>query len=301
MWSCRSSFAKVLAVCIVAMMCGPDARLSLVNAADTEEHLWLTNDHVKVGLKKSSGGAVFWISPAGSDKSLINSFDRGRLVQQSWYGKPDGSLWNKQPWRWNPVQGGDWQGKSATVLEQRHEATTSWIKSTPVHWATGKDLTDCEMEQTVTLKDELIHIKYQFRYSGAEVHPAHHQELPAFFADASLATLIYYDGNAPWSNGELKHSQPRFPNQYGKIPEHWAAYVDSEMFGIGCFVPQADELTFYRYADGGEGKSNCSYFAPVRTLAVKPGFQWSYDVWITMGKVDEIRDRFSRLASPPKP
>ena len=62
--------------------------VSMVQATDrigVDDHIWLESDLVKVGLKRSSGGAVFWISPAGAKESLINSFYRGRLIQQSWY------------------------------------------------------------------------------------------------------------------------------------------------------------------------------------------------------------------------
>jgi hypothetical protein len=261
-----------------------------------EELIWLQNDQLKVGLSPSSGGAIAWISAAGADRSLINSFDRGRLVQQSWYGKEDGSLWNKTPWRWNPVQGGDWRGKSAVILEQKHEPTTSWVKSQPLHWASGELLSECTMEQTITLKDELLHIRFRFHYAGTEPHPAHHQELPAFFVDSRLATLVFYDGDAPWTGAELKRTQPEFPNEYKKITEHWAAYVGEDDQGIGCYVPVADELTCYRYGKDAKSPSSCSYFAPIRTMAVVPGFQWDYDAWITLGASHEIRERFEKIS-----
>ena len=273
--------------------------VSMVQATDrigVDDHIWLESDLVKVGLKRSSGGAVFWISPAGAKESLINSFDRGRLIQQSWYGKPDGSLWNNQPWRWNPVQGGDWRGKSATVLEERVDSKSICVKTQPVHWATGEELTDCVMEQTVTLDGPLIHIHYRFMYSGNEKHQEQHQELPAFFVEPNYDTLVLYDGDRPWTDGTLARSQPGFPNEYKKITEHWAAYVDQNDFGIGCFVPSANDLTCYRFCTGSESPARCSYFAPIRTMAVTPRFASDYDVWITMGRVEEIRNRFLMLA-----
>ena len=264
--------------------------------SDPQDYVWLANDKVRVGLKKSSGGAIFWVSPADSNKSLINSYDRGRLIQQSWYGKPDGSLWNTKPWRWNPVQGGDWQGKSATILEQKNEATTSWLRTQPIHWATGDVLKDCVMEQAISLDAELIHVRYRFIYSGTEAHPAQHQELPAFFVEPEFATLVLYEGGQPWTGGELARSSPAFPNEYKKTTEHWAAYVNDMDQGIGCFVPVADELTCYRFSAEKRSPASCSYFAPIRTLAITPGFKWDYEVWITMGSVAEIRKRFQTIA-----
>jgi hypothetical protein len=119
------------------------------NADKPDDMVWLKNSTVKVGLKRSSGGAIAWIGKRDGDRSLINSHDRGRLVQQSWYGEEDRSKWSKQPWNWNPVQGGDWRGKSATILEENHGATSSFVRSRPVHWASGADLDDCEMRQTI--------------------------------------------------------------------------------------------------------------------------------------------------------
>ena len=261
-----------------------------------EELIWLKNEKLKIGLSPSSGGAIAWISAVGANRSLINSFDRGRLVQQSWYGKEDGSLWNKTPWRWNPVQGGDWRGKSAIILEQKHEPTTSWVKSQPLHWATGELLSECTMEQTVTLKDEMLHVRFRFQYAGEETHTAQHQELPAFFVDSHLATLVFYDGDAPWTGAAVKRTQPEFPNEYKKITEHWAAYVGADDHGIGCYVPVANDLTCYRFGKDMDSPGSCSYFAPIKTLAIVPGFQWEYYVWITLGSANEIRDRFQRVS-----
>src|SRR5436190_8561687 len=61
--------------------------------ADTDDFVFLDNSHLKLGVKKSSGAGIAWLSASGSERNLINHFDRGRLVQQSYYGKEDGSLW----------------------------------------------------------------------------------------------------------------------------------------------------------------------------------------------------------------
>jgi hypothetical protein len=265
------------------------------NSPSSENIRWLTNSAFKVGLDTSSGGAIAWIGEAEGKRNLINNFDRGRLVQQSWYGREDGSRWSKQPWRWNPVQGGDWQGKSAKILEQRYGADESYVKSQPVHWATGEELSDCVMEQTVKLQSEWIHVRYRFQYSGLQIHPPHHQELPAFFVDASLATLVTYEGASPWTGDALSRHRPGFPNEYKPMTEHWAAYVDDRDYGIGCFVPVANQLTCYRYGTDPVNPDSCSYFAPIRTLAIEANFQFEYDVWISIGTIPHLRDRFARI------
>lgn len=296
-----SHFRRILLVLLIATV--HQATSFGQDSGKLDDMIWLSNSAVKVGLKRDSGGAIAWIGAADGDRSLINSHDRGRLVQQSWYGEDDGSKWNKKPWSWNPVQGGDWVGKSATILEEKHDVTNSFVRSRPVHWASGADLDDCEMRQTINLEESLIHVKYDFVYRGMKNHPARHQELPAFFVDASLGTLVTYDGDTPWTGGMVTRRQPDFPNEYSRITEHWAAYVNDSDQGIGLFVPKAAEATFYRFPakkDRGNGTGDdswCSYVAPIQSLAVTSKFEFSYDVWITMGPVSEICDRFRKLAS----
>jgi hypothetical protein len=260
-----------------------------------DDWLFLDNGQLRLGVKKSSGAGIAWLSESGSKKNLVNHFDRGRLIQQSYYGKPDGSLWNKQPWRWNPVQGGDWQGKPAQVLELKSGRDWLSAKTLPKHWASGEDITDAQMEQTIRLVGNVAHVHYRFKYSGNEKHPAHHQEIPAVFVEPQYDTLVLFDGDKPWTNGQLHRSKPGWPNESRKITEHWAAYVDANDYGLGAFVPVAKELTCYRFGRGDAKQGACSYFAPLTTFAIEPGFEWEYDLYLTLGKIDDIRQRFASI------
>lgn len=51
---------------------------------------YLDNGQIRLGVKTASGGGIGYLSVAGSARNLLNHFDRGRLVQQSYYGNPDG-------------------------------------------------------------------------------------------------------------------------------------------------------------------------------------------------------------------
>jgi hypothetical protein len=80
------------------------------------------------------------------------------------------------------------------------------------------------------------------------------------------------------------------------MTEHWAAWVDDSDFGIGCYVPAARQLTCYRFGNGDEDQGACSYLAPIDTIAVTPGFEKTWDVWLTPGTTAVIRDRFRQLS-----
>ena len=114
-------------------------------------------------------------------RNLLNHADEGRFVQQSYYGEADGSKWDGKDWVWNPIQGGGWRGQKPEILSQNITSSSLEIVSVPVHWASGKLLTECQMEEKITLDGDVAHIHYTFRNTGAGAtdHPATEQEVPA--------------------------------------------------------------------------------------------------------------------------
>ena len=266
-------------------------------AAVKGDWVFLDNGQVRLGIKKNCGAGIGWFSASGTSRNLINDWDEGRLVQQSYYGVKDGSLWNQKPWRWNPVQGGDWRGHGATVLELRAETNSLYAKTRPRHWASGAELPEVTMEEWITLTGRVAHIRFQMTYTGTNAHPVTTQEVPAFFAQPDLTTLVLYDGKKPWADEPLPRSRPGWPNESRRMAEHWAAYVDAQDFGVGALVPVADQLTCYRFGDGKAEHGACSYFAPVVKFAITPGKVFAYDVFLTLGNSSEIRDTFKSIQS----
>lgn len=257
---------------------------------------FLDNGTVRIGLDKGSGGSVFFFGESATRRNLLNHCDRGRFIQQSYYGTADGSLWGGQPWRWNPVQGGGYRGEPAKVLQLKQTPASLEVKSRPKHWATGEDLPETEMEEIITLEGPVARLQFRFSYRGEKDHPPTHQEMPAVFVDYALPTLVYYEGDRPWTGGALTRRVPGWPNEYAKRTEDWAAYVDDKNWGIGVYTPGTPEMTCYRFkgTSGPEG-GGCSYFSPIRTSAIRKGTTIAYEVYLTIGTVDEIRARFKAI------
>lgn len=255
--------------------------------------VYLENDELRVGLLRSHGGAIGYLSPRGSERNLLNHYDHGRLVQQSYYGDEDGSRWGEQNWRYNPVQGGDYQGHAAELLEFKATKTTAYARTRPRHWASGQLLTECEMEQWVELDGPLVRLKFAFTYLGEKPHQLRDQETPAMFVAPELQTLVSYAGELPWTDAPLTTRQPGWPNESLTLPEHWVAWTDDRNQGVGLYVPQANTATCYRYR-GGNG-SDCSYVAPLQQFALQPKLHFSYEAWLTTGSPSSIRSRFRTL------
>ncbi|HEX6984064.1 MAG TPA: hypothetical protein VF170_01750 [Planctomycetaceae bacterium] len=260
------------------------------------EWVYLDNGEVRIGVKTTSGGAIAYFSPSGSEKNLLNHFDHGRLVQQSYYGAPDGTTWAGKPWRWNPVQGGDYKGGPAKLLEIESGDTSLSTRSVARHWSGCVDLPEVTFEQRITLDGGVAHVRFRMTYAGDMKHPPAHQEIPAVFVEPEYDTLVLYDGDRPWTGGPLSRSKPGWPNESRRMTERWAAYVNADGFGVGAYVPIAEELTCYRYAAGQPSdRGACSYFAPLTTFAVTPGLTFEYDLYLTCGTAEEIREAFRRV------
>jgi hypothetical protein len=251
---------------------------------------------VRIGVDTNAGAAIGFFAGAKDGRNLLNHYDKGRFLQQSWYGRRDDSLWNGRPWVWNPVQGGSWRGEPSALLSLTVSSNSLHARLHPRHWAAGTLLTNVVMEESIHLRGAVAHIGFRMVYRGGVQHPPASQEMPAVFVDAALTNLVYYRGDRPWTGGELTRRVPGWPNEHDAIDEGWAAYVDGEDHGLGVFSPGMRRMTCYRFAGAtGPKGSGCSYFAPVTRMGIGPGFEHAYTVYLTIGRVSEIRGRFRGL------
>jgi len=151
------------------------------------------------------------------------------------------------------------------------------------------------MEQHIRLEGNLAVIKFGFRYTGTEVHPSTHQEVPATFINPAYGNMVIYGGDQPWTGGPLTKSQPGWPNESRQIPEGWAAWVNDQNTGVGIFAPVARELTCYRFGASPSEKGACSYFAPLVHFAITPGLHFEYEAALALGTPEEMRASFKKL------
>ena len=262
-------------------------------APGAEGWVYLENQHLKLGVNEKAGAVIGWFSTAEEGRNWLNTYDVGRYVQQSFYGDSDGSDWNGTPWRYNPVQGGSWRNEPAELLESKQEGGVYYAKTRPRHWATGAWLPEVTMEQWLRLEGKLAVLKFRLSYQGEQTHQARHQELPAMFVDAALGTLVYCGADQKaWTGAALTRLEPGFPNEYAEVSEPWAAWVDAQDRGLGILFPGTRSLTCYRVRQG-QGKADCSYLAPIRTLALSPGLVVEYEVVLALGEVADLRQRFT--------
>lgn len=230
--------------------------LETINApVPTETTQYFENLNYKVGINLEYGGSVSYIEdlsegpvayrnsdgdtevnfasmvPSGStvlstSVNLINAHDRGRYLQQSYYGTNEDPFvmgnYNGDPWRYNPVQGGNILRESSKIIDYRITDEGIYIKTRPLDWgkwsdAAGKafneDPTAFGAEANAPTK-ELIYedsyntpsymeawysfenkdlIRTDCRFVDFSGYPSAmaDQELPAFYPIEPLNTLLY--------------------------------------------------------------------------------------------------------------
>eukprot|EP00878_Enallax_costatus_P029819 GHUV01032377.1.p1 GENE.GHUV01032377.1~~GHUV01032377.1.p1 ORF type:complete len:265 (+),score=48.86 GHUV01032377.1:261-1055(+) len=210
----------------------------------------IENEHIKIGVDPSRGAGICYLAKGGTDDNVLNEYDCGRFVQQSYYGKVDGSNWNGQPWRWNPVQCGSWQNRPARINRCQCDKPGHIVTEVnPCNWAGQELLENVVMKADITVEGKHAHVRFTMTYMGTDMHEVRIQELPAVFLTRRLSELVFYDGPNPWQGQALQRKKPGFPNENYRITENWAAYIDpSTGEGVGIYTPVAQTLTCYRYA-----------------------------------------------------
>ncbi|MDB6123036.1 MAG: hypothetical protein JWQ71_2029, partial [Pedosphaera sp.] len=215
-----------------------------VAAPPPKDLSFLENPWIKLGVRTNAGACIAYFSFRSLDQNVINDYDLGRFIQQSYYGRPDGSTWAGKPWKWNPVQGGSHDGKPSTLVTFSNNGKTIYAKTIPRHWATGADTPNVAMEEWIMLQDKLVRIHYKMTYTGTVDHPPEQQELPAVFLNPSCNTLAYYKGSTPWEGLPLARRHPLPTNEHDAITENWAAYLNQLNWGMGVYVPGVTNMTF---------------------------------------------------------
>lgn len=239
------------------------------------------NDEYKVGISLDYGGVVSYIEdldddvsaavynengkditrvdytsklPAGATATsnsvnLINTNDRGRYLQQSYYGtdQPPYEMgdYNGIPWSYNPVQGGNIShfdpetgavikgGEASKVIDYRITADQIYVKTRPLDWGKNSEdypdsyVTDSYMEAWYTFENGMIKTTCRFvDYSGYPSNTTT-QEYPALYTIEPLNHFVYNEttdatawdaASIAWqTEGMVNIEEPDF---WGVLPEY---------------------------------------------------------------------------------
>ena len=247
--------------------------------------------------------------------NLINRYDPGRLVQQSYYGTIEApyepAVFMENEWRYNPVQGGNQHGDNSKIVDIKCTGNEIYIKCRPLDWAkTEEFITPSYMEAWYTIESNNVHVRCRFTDFSGYPSAESDQELPAFYCIEPLNTFVYYDGTEPFSknnklvtNNKLgfwaEEGYPKFTSV-----EHWSAYRGefSDSFGIGLYMPTHDTFLTGVFERGETDEKDPSIDSPTSYIAVVKHNEFKsfepreYDYYISTGTTDEIRNNFKEIS-----
>jgi autotransporter-associated beta strand protein len=266
---------------------------------------YLDNGSIRLGVDTSKGGAIVLLQPSGplgSGSNVVNSFDLGRLVQQSYYSGPSSFVpagatqhpsWS--PWPWNPVQGGDAYGNRSTLISASNSGTQIYVKSRPEQWALQNVAAECTLEEWITLSGSVVTVRNRLTNARADVtqYAARTQELPAVYTWAKLTQLKAYTGTQPFTSGSISvipNAAP--PWTTFRATEGWAAYVDANDWGLGVFAP--NNVAFIggfagTPGTGGPTSSNTGYLSPIRQEIIDHDIVYEHTYHLILGSLSSIR------------
>ena len=254
------------------------------------ETAFLDNGTLRMGTPTTQGGSINFLAPSGGG-NLVNWYDPGRLIQQSYYAglrltRPGQSpSWS--PWTWNPIQGGDASGKKSQVIEmtQVDSGTGFFTRTIPLLWdMTSGEKARAWIDQWNQFEPDMPDvIRVTCRFTcfrdsadiwGAPV--ARHQELPACYLIRSLSKVVTYQGDSPWTNAPVEDVTSVItpgPPWIQHFPtENWVAMVNPiNDVGVGVYSPFGNLFWWVGATGnppGGEKNPQTMHMAPIRTLSL---------------------------------
>jgi len=289
------------------------ASLLFASAAFAEDYdLHLDNGVLRVGVHCGAyGGAITYLSKSAATRNLINLYDKGREVQQSYYAgkaldrREEGQSKAWSPWPWNPIQVGDAYGNPAEVVESRCADGEIYVKTIPLLWDMKNEVAECFFETWLTLDANTVHVRNRLtchRTDDKWPPVPKTQELPAVYTIGDRSSLYTYVGDAPWTKAPLTKIENDGPpweywgpgtkkSELNKPHEKWAANVDEHMWGVGVYNAKTEKFVggFHDKPGGGAHDNSTGYISPLRTAALDKNSVYEYEYDLIVGTIDEIR------------
>lgn len=288
------------------------AALALRATAPSDSVLELRNSCITLRQDLRRGGSICHISANGTPRNLVNIFDEGRYIQQSYYAgkrvdrRHEGQSPNWSPWQWNPIQGGNYNRKGARIVKWEKSDSALYIACVPMLWDMDAHEAEALMEQWTSLEGNTIKVKNRIScHRGKDIYGKkavkNDQEIPAIYPISSLKHLYSYFGSKPFSDDaldnpevtEIKMGVPgSFWGKYPNVTEKWMAFVDDNMWGMGVYSPKAARFLAGRFSPHTDGEAlsiATSYIAPLCTAALTRNSVFEYEYYIVIDSLPQIR------------
>jgi hypothetical protein len=272
--------------------------------------LFIDNGTVRVGVDRTKGGAITWLSSNRDGKNIVNITDPGRLIQQSYYaGKPidrtaEGQSKEWSPWPWNPIQGGGVGSWARVTLFERTADDALNTKTIPKLWDMPDEPASAIMRQSTCFEPGMpgvVVVRCEFESQRDEQDRwgppvALSQEVPACYVTRNFGTIKSYLGAGQW---RAESHKPGPPWGSAVPPRKSMAFFNAEGLGIAVFSPVATEPWNFGAHGAGDTKEPtagpCMHVAPLDRVRLGAQTKYQYRYWLTIGTEAEIEKQLDDL------
>jgi hypothetical protein len=193
------------------------------------ELLFLENEYMKIGIDKSMGASITWLTWKLHQENSVNIHDPGRLIQQSYYAgksidrQAEGQSKSWSPWSWNPIQGGGINSWARVTQFEKKDNKALISETIPKLWDMPNEEAEATMFQRTEFEPDMPNVVTVFnrfiskRKENDRWGPgsSRHQELPALYFTSQFRNIETYLGKGNWRREE----QPAGP-PWGKQLRH---------------------------------------------------------------------------------
>jgi uncharacterized protein (TIGR03437 family) len=281
-----------------------------LGAAPADALSSIDNGVIRVGAHLDLGGAITYLSQSDSGENVINSYDYGRQVQQSYYSGPVPFGDPHPNWRqlgWNPIGTGDVYKNKSKVVAHFNDRSVSYTRTNPLHWPLNNVPCECTFETWIRLEGRSARVEAKLRNARSDTtwYQARSQELPAVYTTGKYHRLFTYDGTEPFSGAPLREiiqAGPPWTTWFSS--EAWAAYVNDAGFGLGVYHPGVHRISggfAGRPNTGGPNDPSTGYISPNLPEVIDHNIEYGYAFHLILGTLAEIRDFVYGRRPDPKP
>ena len=277
------------------------------------KRLFLTNDKVRIGIDLNMGGAINYLSEAGSTVNMVNNADLGRQLQTSIYGGPyPYSVNGKQPvpqWinlGWNPVQTGDYFNHPARIVSYQQTQNQLYVKTIPLIWPLFNEPADCVMEHWIELRGNNVHVRCRIVVNRADTtqYDARTQETPCVYLNGPYYRMAIYTGDKPFTNDAIsEYTNLSDAPRYGS--ENWIALLNEKGRGVGLYRASGylfGTAYFGSNRAGDEFDLSSGYVNNHDFLLIDHNGQYDYEYDLVVGSLTDVRQfAYSQTRPATKP
>lgn len=246
-----------------------------------------------------------------ANANLMNNFDKGRLLQQSYYGT------NKPPyqigisfenlWRYNPIQGGDKYNNLGHIVDYSITEKSLYLKLRPLDWAKDNFITDSYMEIEYRFENNSLIIDNRFIDFSMLDHTRNgigRQEMPAFYPVASLRNYVYLssrDKLVTKTNLGFWGKPENYENLLFEVKDCWSGWFNDQGYGIAICTPHIDRhyagsyLADERYRLPSSLANPVNYIAGITSFDLESLQPVQYTCKLAIGNIREIQREFKGI------